>query len=294
MELKTPIALITGSLGSGKTTLLKRILETSTRRLAVLMNEFGEIAIDSQLIQGDNVEIVELTGGCVCCSLTGEFELAVTEIIAKVHPELILVEATGVAEADALVYEVEDNLSQVRLDGVISMVDAYACIRHTSVGYTTRTQLQVADVVVINKVDLVSTEDLAEVEAQIRRYNDTALLLQTVRCHLDVDRLLGLEMGRHLASAAPRGATTLQSFSFVSDRAIDGNKFQQVIAGLPSTIYRAKGFVRTAEGTRLFNYVMGRTDLEEFPASETQLVFIGQHLDPVRGDILSQLHDCEL
>jgi G3E family GTPase len=103
------MALITGSLGSGKTTLLQTILEKTDQRLAILMNEFGKIAIDSEVLQGENVQMVELPGACVCCELKGEFEAAVTEIIEKLGPEFIVVEAMGVAEADALVYEVEDK-----------------------------------------------------------------------------------------------------------------------------------------------------------------------------------------
>ena len=91
MQLHTPITLVTGPLGSGKTTLLRHILAMHPARFAIVMNEFGEIAIDSKVIEGKNVRIAELGGGCVCCSLLGEFEAAVTEIIKKVAPEIIIV-----------------------------------------------------------------------------------------------------------------------------------------------------------------------------------------------------------
>jgi G3E family GTPase len=134
MSARTPIALITGTLGSGKTTLVKRLIAMADRRLAVLMNEFGEIAIDSKIIQGENTRIVELAGGCVCCELTGEFVAAVDELIDKYRPELIVLEATGVAEADALVYEVEEELTRARLDSVVCIVDGYASIKYPQVG----------------------------------------------------------------------------------------------------------------------------------------------------------------
>jgi len=86
--------LITGSLGSGKTTLVRQILKKAVHRIAVLMNEFGEIAIDSKIIKGANIDIIELAGGCVCCSMTGEFEAAVREIIENIRPDFIIVEAT--------------------------------------------------------------------------------------------------------------------------------------------------------------------------------------------------------
>ena len=90
MQLRTPITLITGPLGSGKTTLLRHILATRPTKIAIVMNEFGEIAIDTKVIEGKNVRIAELGGGCVCCSLLGEFEAAVNEIIARVGPDIII------------------------------------------------------------------------------------------------------------------------------------------------------------------------------------------------------------
>lgn len=295
MEVRTPISLITGSLGSGKTTLLRNILNTTDRRLAVLMNEFGEIAIDSQVIQGEHVQIVELAGGCACCALAGEFEAAVAEIVEKVAPELIVVEATGVAEADSLAYMVEDNLPQVRLDSVICIVDAYMSIKYPHVGYAARTQLQAADIVLINKIDLVTPEEVREVEAQIRKYNDTAVLFKTVRCDVDVELLFGLDIEkRTIPIVHHHKDVDFESFTFTTDRPLARAKFQQVIADLPPSVYRAKGFVCFAEGGYLFNHVVGRSELEEFQTDKTQLVFIGPHLDETREAILSQLRDCEV
>src|SRR5947209_7398437 len=107
MQSRTPITLITGPLGSGKTTLLRHILEARPAKMAIVMNEFGEIAIDTKVVQGKNVRIAELGGGCVCCSLVGEFEAAVDEIIDEVDPEIIVVETTGVAEPDALAFNIQ-------------------------------------------------------------------------------------------------------------------------------------------------------------------------------------------
>src|SRR5918992_476270 len=129
MQVRTPLIVITGPLGSGKTTLLRHLVETAPYKMAILMNEFGEIAIDSKIIAGKNIQMAELGGGCVCCSLLGEFDAAVQEIIATVAPELLVVETTGVAEPDALIIDVQDNLAAVRLDGVITVADADALVR---------------------------------------------------------------------------------------------------------------------------------------------------------------------
>src|SRR5579885_3374143 len=124
MPPRTPITLITGPLGSGKTTLLRHILATKPAKIAIVMNEFGEIAIDTKVIEGKNVRIAELGGGCVCCSLLGEFEAAVNEILEKVGPEILIVETTGLAEPEALVFNSQEDLLRSTLGGVIPVRDA--------------------------------------------------------------------------------------------------------------------------------------------------------------------------
>jgi G3E family GTPase len=293
MGTRTPIVLITGSLGSGKTTLLRHILATTGERLAIVMNEFGEVAIDSRVIQGKAVRIVELAGGCVCCSLTGELEAAIDEIITTVRPDRIVVEATGVAEADALVYEVQDNLPRVRLDGVIALVDAHAAVTYPQIGYTERAQLEVADVVVINKTDLVTPGELKQVRAKVQRYSPEAVQIGAIMGGVDMAVLLGLDLtGRKKPGRRGSPRDTWQSFVFTTDGTMDEDRFRQVVDGLPSAVFRAKGFVRLADGTRLFNYVAGRMDLEAFPATRTELVFIGHALDAVRDRIVAQLSGC--
>src|SRR3989338_4965688 len=98
--MKIPITIITGYLGAGKTTLLRNILNNADQKLAVIMNEFGEINIDGKTIKCKNVNMTELLGGCVCCSLTGEFEAAIKEIIEKVKPDAIVVEKTRGSEPE--------------------------------------------------------------------------------------------------------------------------------------------------------------------------------------------------
>ena len=163
MEPRTPVTLITGALGSGKTTLLRHILDVVPQKIAILMNEFGEIAIDSQIIEGKNIRIADLGGGCVCCSLLGEFEAAVAEVIDTVRPDLIIVETTGVAEPEALMFDIQENVPRVRLDGVVTVADADAMMRYPHLGQTGRVQVEAADIILLNKVDLVSAEELDDI-----------------------------------------------------------------------------------------------------------------------------------
>jgi G3E family GTPase len=294
MDPRTPISLITGALGSGKTTLLRRILSATERRIAVLMNEFGEIAIDSRVLPGQNLRIIELAGGCVCCELTGEFEAAVNEVLERYEPELIVVEATGVAEADALAYEVQDNLPQVRLDSVIHIIDAYASIEHPEIGYAARSQLRQADVVLINKTDLVASSALAKVAAQVRAHNERAFMVECVRCGVDENILFGLEPRRRDWHGSPHGGASFEAFVYSGSRLFDRARFEQAVAGLPGGVYRAKGFVRFRAESCLFNYVAGRMDLEAFEADKTELVFIGPGIKALQEGIAAELRKCEV
>jgi len=276
-------------------------------RIAVLMNEFGELAVDSRVISGKNIDIIELLGGCVCCSMTGEFEAAVREIIQTIGPDFIVVEATGVAESDALVFEVEDNLPQVRLDSVVCIVDAYLGIKYPHVGYTSRTHIASADIILINKIDLVRPAEAETVEVQVRKYNDRAVLLRTVNCGVDTNLLFGQTSGAwepgppaHISTLREAGgrssissAHQLHSFTWTTEKTLDSAKFERLVRELPDDLIRAKGFVRFEDGGRLFNYVAGRADFEEFNVERTELVFIGHNPDRLRPEIENRLHDCE-
>jgi G3E family GTPase len=294
MEHKTPVMLITGSLGSGKTTLLRRIVEGTDLRLAILMNELGEIGIDSAILRGENVDVVELAGGCVCCSMTGEFEAAIKEIIGRFSPELIVVEATGVAESDALVFEVEDSLPEVRLDSVVCIVDAYVSVKYPYVGYTARTQLASADAVLINKTDLVSADAVEQAAAQVRRFNSRARMFHTVRCNIAPDLLFGLDATDRPRPANRYGGIAFETFAYVPEALFDEDRFRRMVGELPDSVFRAKGFVRFAERTCLFNYVAGRAGFEEFPADSARLVFIGLGLARERDVIEAMLGRCEV
>src|SRR5207247_11334829 len=166
-------------LGSGKTTLLRHVLATRPAKIAIVMNEFGEIAIDTKVIEGKNVRIAELGGGCVCCSLLGEFEAAVNEIIEKIAPERIVVEATGLAEPEALAFNIQEALPQCRLDSVVSVVDADMLVRFPELGHTTRLQIKDADILLLNKLELVETAQIESLETKLREINATATIIRT-------------------------------------------------------------------------------------------------------------------
>jgi G3E family GTPase len=291
--LRTPITLITGPLGSGKTTLLRHILATRPAKIAIVMNEFGEIAIDTKVIEGKNVRISELGGGCVCCSLLGEFEAALTEIIKKVAPEIIVVETTGLAEPEALVFNIQEALPQCRLDGVVSVIDADMLVRFPELGHTTRLQIEGADILLLNKIDLVDAKQIESLETKLREINPSASIIRTERCQIDPELLFGVGREKTIAPPQHEHQPEFESFTFSSDNIFSRDCFERFVNGLPTNVIRAKGFIRFPDGAQLFNFVAGRWELERFEAEETQLVFIGKGVAAKKSAIVDALKKCE-
>jgi G3E family GTPase len=292
MAPRTPITLITGPLGSGKTTLLRHILATRPAKIAIVMNEFGEIAIDTKVIEGKNVRIAELGGGCVCCSLLGEFEAAVTEIIKKVAPEIIVVETTGLAEPEALVFNIQEALPQCRLDGVVSVIDADMLVRFPQLGHTTRLQIEGGDILLLNKIDLVDAKHIELLKTKLRGINPTATIVRTERCRIDPALLFGIGRERSIALPQHEHQPEFESFTFSSDETFSRDCFERFAEALPAGVLRAKGFVRFADGAQLFNFVAGRWELEPFESDRTELVFIGKEIAAEKSAIFLALDKC--
>jgi G3E family GTPase len=290
--LRTPITLITGPLGSGKTTLLRHILAMQPGKIAIVMNEFGEIAIDTKVIEGKNVRIAELGGGCVCCSLLGEFEAAVNEIIEKIAPERIVVETTGLAEPEALAFNIQESLPQCRLDGVVSVIDADMLIRFPELGHTTRLQIEGADILLLNKVDLINPGQIEALEMKLREINPTAAIVRTERCRIDPELLFGIGRERKIAPPEHRHQPEFESFAFTSGKTFSRDCFEDFANRLPASVVRAKGFIRFADGGQLFNFVAGRWELEPFEAERTELVFIGRNIGTEKQSIFCTLGEC--
>ena len=292
MQPRTPITLITGPLGSGKTTLLRHILAVQPEKIAIVMNEFGEIAIDTKVIEGKNVRIAELGGGCVCCSLLGEFEAAVNEIMEKIAPERIVVETTGLAEPEALVFNIQEALPQCRIDGVVSVIDADMLIRFPELGHTTRLQIEGADILLLNKIDLIEPGQIEPLETKLREINPNAAIVRTNRCKIDPELLFGIGRERKIARSEHLHEHEFESFAFTSNKIFLRNCFEDFANGLPGSVVRAKGFIRFADGAQLFNFVAGRWELEPFEFDRTELVFIGRRIVVEKETILSALRLC--
>ena len=236
-----PVTVLTGFLGAGKTTLLNRILtENHGKRYAVIVNEFGEVGIDNDLVVGADEEIFEMNNGCICCTVRGDL-IRIIEGLMKRRRGLdgILIETTGLADPApvAQTFFVDDDVrSNTKLDAIIAVADAKHLVGALDREHEAQEQIAFADLVLLNKTDLVSPEELQKVRGRIRAINPTATIRETQRCAIELSELLGLdafnlarvlevEPGFLEEEHAHEHDDGVSSLSLTSERQLDPEKF---------------------------------------------------------------------
>ena len=300
------VDILTGFLGSGKTTLLRHVLAHGLqgKPVAVIMNEIGEVGIDGKVVTGlANVEkMVELTSGCICCSIDDyRFDLAIQEIVETTKPHLVIIESTGLADPEPLAYRVKN--AGLGLDAIITVVDAANVERQLRETQVARAQIEAADFLVVNKLDLVDAAVVGRVERRLAKLNPRAERLKTVRGAIDSDVLFatGVAAFRERARAASGHlhADGIGSFLYRSRLPLRQEAFERLLRRLPADILRAKGIVRFAgrDWHCLFNFTCGRHELTwvklDTGGEESQAVFIGRNLERHRLRIETELAACE-
>jgi G3E family GTPase len=196
MTDKTPVTVLTGYLGAGKTTLLNRILsEQHGKKYAVIVNEFGEIGIDNDLVVGADEEVFEMNNGCICCTVRGDLIRIIEGLMKRKGKfDAIIVETTGLADPApvAQTFFVDQEIQDAaRLDAVVTVADAKFLAARLKDAPEAKNQIAFADVVIINKADLVTEAELQEVEARIRGINPYATMHRAVKCNVPLDAVLG-------------------------------------------------------------------------------------------------------
>jgi G3E family GTPase len=196
MSDKVPVTVLTGYLGAGKTTLLNRILsEPHGKKYAVIVNEFGEIGIDSDLVVGVDEEVFEMNNGCICCTVRGDLVRIIDGLMRRKGKfDAILVETTGLADPApvAQTFFIDQGVGRkAKLDAVVTVADAKWLVDRLKDAPEAKNQIAFADVILLNKTDLVEANALAEVEARIRGINPYAKLHRTQRCNVALPEVLG-------------------------------------------------------------------------------------------------------
>ena len=196
MSDKVPVTVLTGYLGAGKTTLLNRILsEPHGRKFAVIVNEFGEIGIDNDLVVGADEEVFEMNNGCICCTVRGDLVRIIDGLMRRKGKfDAIIVETTGLADPApvAQTFFMDENVGRkTKLDAVVTVADAMWLRDRLKDAPEAKNQIAFADVILLNKTDLVSADELGEVEARIRGINPYAKLHRTERAQIAIDEVLG-------------------------------------------------------------------------------------------------------
>jgi G3E family GTPase len=196
MSDKIPVTVLTGYLGAGKTTLLNRILsEQHGQKYAVIVNEFGEIGIDNDLVVGADEEVFEMNNGCICCTVRGDLVRIIDGLMRRKGKfDAIIVETTGLADPApvAQTFFMDEAVgAKTRLDAVVTVADAKWLSDRLKDAPEAKNQIAFADVILLNKTDLVTPEELRELEARIRGLNPYARLHRTERAKIDISEVLG-------------------------------------------------------------------------------------------------------
>jgi G3E family GTPase len=192
-----PVTVLTGYLGAGKTTLLNRILsEPHGKKYAVIVNEFGEEGIDGALVVGADEEVFEMNNGCICCTVRGDLIRVISGLLKRAtNFDGILIETTGLADPGPVAqtfFADEDIAAKTKLDSIVTVVDAKYLPLRLKDSKEAEEQIAFADVILLNKADLVDASTLAEIEASIRGINRYAKIIRTTKCAVPLDQVLGL------------------------------------------------------------------------------------------------------
>lgn len=313
---KTKIFLLAGFLGSGKTTLLNRILswETDFSDTVVLVNEFGKIGIDGSIIKSKSHgrDVIELSSGCICCTMKDELYNSLIEIIEKFNPKQILLEATGVAEPESIKDIIETDFLRERMtiEKTITVLSVRYWIGREVYGPFFMNQVEQADLILLNKIDTITRVQLEKAVADLRETLPQTTILPTLYCEVDPEVIwqrstkmrlrnfytsrqpsFSLESNKNIALNAKQDQIGFETFDFVSEAPIDKSLFEDYLNSLPWEIFRIKGPVRFQDRTLLLNYVAGQIDWQEWDTSDpTRLAFIGIAIDAEQ--MIKKIKEC--
>lgn len=301
-----PLTLLTGFLGAGKTTLLSRLLaHPQGKRIVALVNDFASINIDEKLIAGRDDEILTLTNGCACCSLASDLSRKLVDLTRMPEPpDAVVLEASGLSDPHGLA-QIAQTIPGIRVDGIVTLVDAIemrSCTDDALTQELFRTQLAAADIILLNKMDLLSASERVGRLAWLSELAPGKTIIPAIQADLPTELVLGI------ARETPVGCNTLtadlqafESWSITCDGLLDRDRVKAWLASLPATLLRAKGvfsFADSPQAITIYQRVGSRwqfsVNFTPSQTAESAVVFIGKKglLDQqtLQGELLACRH----
>jgi len=309
MPTPIPVTILTGFLGAGKTTLLNYILKQQHGyKFAVIVNEIGKIGIDGALIEKTDDDVLELSNGCLCCTVRKDLVKGVQNLLKRGGFDYLLIETTGIADPGPVAQtflNIPQLQQHVRLDSIVTVVDAEQIAAQMKETETAREQIAMADFLLLNKTDLVDPAHLATTEEMLRGLNPHATIFRTNQSQANLKELLDMhafQLDRKLETdpeflneLRQRHHHDIESVSFEFDRPFVVEKFEIFVGELSEKekVYRSKGFISISGNPRraIFHGVNNRFTImwdrlwEKGEKRTSQLVFIGKGLkaDAIRA-----------
>jgi G3E family GTPase len=300
--MRIPVTVFTGFLGSGKTTIIINLINQLPRnyKLVMLKNEFGNVAVDSKLAAESNLQVTEMLNGCLCCILVGKLGNALDEILNKYSPDRIIIETSGSAYPAPIAWEIRKMSDRLKLDGIITVIDAVNFPGYRDNSYTAKIQAQFTDLILINKHELVSESKLDHLLDDVYDLNPSTPKIKTDRGFIDKQLIFGIDtkLFRSLRSVQDEQFlidpdhehNEVQLMEMHSKKIFDKKNVESVLAGLPKwDFYRIKGYLNFNGSTYLINYAFGNWEFTRLSKQEPEsaLIFMGKnfhfHFRKVQG-----------
>lgn len=303
---KIPTTVFTGFLGSGKTTIISHLIDSlieKGEKVAYVKNEIGDVNIDGQLMKGKNIQTRELLSGCICCTLTGPFYYAINELVDTIHPDRILIEASGVADPATVALMISSHEKVLR-DGVIAIIDVVNFEGYKNLSLTAKRQAEFTDLIVFNKVELVDIARKQAVVGYVRELNDFAPIVEAPHGILNPELVFGLHQQKDLEELLAKDKKTehhhledehIETFRIESDVVMNKDSLEKILTDLPPNVIRIKGFTNIDNQQYTVNKVGHRLDIQlsenQNDITKTTLVFIGFGIKELAEEIQNKFQN---
>ena len=287
--MRIPVTVFTGFLGAGKTTIIINIIKQMppSYKLVMLKNEFGNVEVDSKLMQDSNIKVTEMLNGCLCCILVGKLGNALEEIISKYSPDHILIETSGSAYPAPIAWEIDKMKAKLKLDGIITVIDAKNFSGYRDTSYTAKIQAQYTDLILINKHEGLSEQELDKVLDDVYDLNSSTPKLKTDKGKIPASLIFGLN-SKLLNYLKENSANTdhdhmhkeVEIMELITPKDFNKTQFSKILDKLPKwDFYRIKGVLRTKEANLIVNFAFGDYEFIKYPhdMQHSEITFMGKN-----------------